>query len=495
MNKPQKIVDFHLGRLVAHLGHRLVEERRQVVFVEKVGMWLWCVGIEPIFPTSLCGVLVFDSVSRPAFAPPPAPPSLSHTPSFHTQLCHKSSFTHTHNFVTHHLSHTTLSRTIFHTQLCHTPSFHTQLCHTPSFTHNFVTHTIFPHTTLSHTIFPHTTLSHTIFPHTALSHTIFHTQLCHTPYFHTQLCHTPSFTHNFVTHTIFPHTTLSHTIFPHTTLSHTIFHTQLCHTPSFTHNFVTHYRFAWHIYRRFAWQTWHLARGRRVTYGTGLALVARWGPLGRWRCGSLRGRRGTWRHLPSFCLAGVALGDIDLGERGTYGTGLALVARLGPLGRAVTPRHFAWQGWHLATSTVVLPGRRGTWRHLPAFSDTNLLHTTLLDTTNSHATYDVPFVWQGWHLATSTPTWGSFLDRPYIYIYISNLFYWHLDYITLQNYGWMYLCICVYIHTYIYTHIYTFIYAVNMIKIKNIVSPKTHPSFTKHPNTQAPKQPQVQKIG
>jgi hypothetical protein len=38
MNKPQKIVDFHLGRLVAHLGHRLVEERRQVVFVEKVGM-------------------------------------------------------------------------------------------------------------------------------------------------------------------------------------------------------------------------------------------------------------------------------------------------------------------------------------------------------------------------------------------------------------------------------------------------------------------------
>ena len=35
---------------------------------------------------------------------------------------------------------------MFHTQLCHTPSFtnnfvtHTQLCHAPSFTHNFVTH-------------------------------------------------------------------------------------------------------------------------------------------------------------------------------------------------------------------------------------------------------------------------------------------------------------------------------------------------------------------
>ena len=54
-------------------------------------------------------------------------------------------FTHhlsfTQQFVTHHLSHTTLSPTIFHTQLCThnfvTPSlsstiFHTQLCHPPS---------------------------------------------------------------------------------------------------------------------------------------------------------------------------------------------------------------------------------------------------------------------------------------------------------------------------------------------------------------------------
>ena len=85
-------------------------------------------------------------------------------------------------FVTHHLSHTTLSPTIFHTQLCHTPSF----------THHFVTHHL-----------SHTTLSHTIFYHTI---------------FHTPLCHTPSLTHHL----------------SHTTLSHTIFHMQLCHT----HNFV-----------------------------------------------------------------------------------------------------------------------------------------------------------------------------------------------------------------------------------------------------------------
>ena len=57
------------------------------------------------------------------------------------------------------------------------------------------------------------------------------------------------------------------------------------------------------IDRHFAWQAWHLAtsivtlRGRRGTYGTGLALVARlvcvW-RRGRRRC--LRGRRGAWRH-------------------------------------------------------------------------------------------------------------------------------------------------------------------------------------------------------
>ena len=160
---------------------------------------------------------------------------------------------------------------------------------------------------------------------------------------------------------------------------------------------------------RFTQQAWHLAtshfvlRSRRGTYGTGLALVARLSAV---------------MQRP-FCVAGVALGDICprftwqvwhlatshfvlRGRRGTYGTGLALVARLG----AVTPRHFCvagvalgdicllftWQVWYLATSDFVLRGRRGTygtklaggvlgccdaaallrgrrgtWRHLPSF--------------------------------------------------------------------------------------------------------------------------------
>ena len=33
----------------------------------------------------------------------------------------------------------------------------------------------------------------------------------------------------------------------------------------------------------------------------------------------------------------------------------------------MTPRHSAWQAWHLATSTLVSRGRRGTWRHRPWF--------------------------------------------------------------------------------------------------------------------------------
>ena len=77
----------------------------------------------------------------------------------------------------------------------------------------------------------------------------------------------------------------------------------------------------------FVWQAWHLMtwivtlRGRHGTYGTGLALVARLGPRGRW-------------DAAAFCVAGVALCDIDL--------------------------HFVWQASHLMTWIVTLRGRRGT---------------------------------------------------------------------------------------------------------------------------------------
>ena len=460
------------------------------------------------FPTSLFEVLVFDSVSVPSASAASAA-SASHI-LFHTQLCHTLSFTH--NFVTHHISHPTLSHTTFHTpnfvtqHLSHTQLlshslFHTRLCHT----HNFLTHSL-SHPTLSHTTF-HTPnfVTQLSFTHNFVTHHLSHTQLCHTTLFYTQLCHTH--THHL----------------SHTTLSHTTFHTQLCHTPSFTHNFVTHHLLhttwsdhslspttvtytstftlrgkrgtsghppsfcvagvalaalgwvwwrAWSPlvprdtaalcvasvalgdsdFRRFTWHAWHLAtttcvlHGRRGTSGTGLGLVARLVAVSHpWRRRTLHGRcvalggielvvshgrHGTWRHPPAFCVAGVALlalgslwwpalrGSFVLrGRGGTYGTGLALVARLVPVGRpgqrgTLRGKRGTWQ--HLPW----LCGRRGTWRHPPSFCVAGVALLALgwvwwrawspLDAAAlcmaGMALGDIHlrFTWQAWHLATST---------------------------------------------------------------------------------------------
>ena len=134
----------------------------------------------------------------------------------------------------------------------------------------------------------------------------------------------------------------------------------------------------------------YVLRGWCGAYGAGLRLVARFRSRGR--RGTLRGRRGTWRHPPALCVAGVALGDIDLrlawqawhlvtstfvsrGKRGTIShprsfcvAGVALMA-LCVAGVALGDIHvrFTWQAWHLVTSTLVSRGRRGTWRHPPSF--------------------------------------------------------------------------------------------------------------------------------
>ena len=206
-------------------------------------------------------LILYPASSSPPPPPPPPPPfthTWSHTPSSN------------HNFVTHHLSHTTSSHIIYHTQLCHTSSF----------THNFVAHHL---------------------SHTTLSHILFHTQLSHTQSFmHTfvtqQLCHTSSFTHTFVTQ-------------------------QLCHISSFIHNVDQ---------RHFAWQAWHLATSTLF----------------------LRGRRGTWRHPPSFCVAGVLQ---------------ALVTHY----LSHTPlSHNNFVTHHLSHTSLTsgtLRGRLGTWRHPPLF--------------------------------------------------------------------------------------------------------------------------------
>ena len=167
---------------------------------------------------------------------------LCHTPSLTHIFVTLSFVTHTHTFVTHHVSHASLLHTIFATRPLshtHTSLSHATLSHTTFHTHNFVTHHL-SHASLSHTIFNshlcHTQLCHT---HTPLSHTMFHTHPCYTPCLPHALFHTH--THNFVTRNIITHH-LSHTTLSHTTLSplsftrtHTTLHIQPFHSSILRH--------------------------------------------------------------------------------------------------------------------------------------------------------------------------------------------------------------------------------------------------------------------
>ena len=332
-------------------------------------------------------------------------------------------------------SHTTY--TLLHTQP-HTPLVHPQLVHAQ-----------LTHTQLAHTQLVHAQLAHTQLVHTQLTHTQrVHTRLTHTQLTHTQLAHTQ------ITHAQLAHTTCSHTTCPGTTCRqawHLVTSTfplrgrrgPWRHGRAFCVAGAAVIKLGWSP-RLFAWQAWHLATS---TF-------------------TLRGRREPWRHRPSLCVAGKALGDIELGwclttpsctlrgRRGTYGTGLALVARLGSF---CSSQLFAWQAWHLATSTCILCGRRGPWRHRHAVcmacvalmalgwlwwrlgplvaaavcvAYTWLLTTSTFTLRGRHGTFgtglalvarlgplvaaavcvpyvtlddiDLHFAWQAWHLATST---------------------------------------------------------------------------------------------
>ena len=110
-------------------------------------------------------------------------------------------------------------------------------------------------------------------------------------------------------------------------------------------------------------------------------------------------------HPWSFCVAGVAL--------------MALGGALGPAWSRVTPRHCAWQAWHLVTSTLNSRGRRGTISHpqsgalgpaCVARDAAALLHgtgvahlvTSTLISRGRRVHNRGTFAWQAWHLVTST---------------------------------------------------------------------------------------------
>eukprot|EP00435_Cladocopium_sp_Y103_P049072 s2308_g14.t1 len=173
----------------------------------------------------------------------------------------------------------------------------------------------------------------------------------------------------------------------------------------------------------FVWQAWHLVTwsftlcGTRGTYGIGLGLVTCLVP-------------GDDADAAAFCVAGVAFGDIDLhfvwqvwhlvistftlcGRGGTCGAHLPLVTRLMPGDAADAAAfcvagvalgdidlHFVWQAWRLVTwssfcvAGVALMALGWAWRLVTSIST---LHNSLRVAGVALGDIDLRFVWQAWH--------------------------------------------------------------------------------------------------
>ena len=289
------------------------------------GRRFWHVFFKCVFNLFFPHIFVVHSRVLPP--PPPPPPALppthnlsphphthaqlTHTQLVHTQLAHtqlvNTQLTHTHNLLTHNLS--------THNLLTHSLLTHNLLTHS-LFTHNLLTHNLLTHNLLTHNLSTHNLLTHSLLTHNLLTHNLLtHNLLTHNLLTHNLLTHNLS-THNLLTHSLLTHNLLTHNLLTHNLLTHNLLtHNLLTHNLS-THNLLTH-----------------------------LAIMAR-GWL--WWCAWV-GRRGTWRHRPPLCVAGVALGDID--------------------------RHFVWQVWHL-----------WHWAGSGGFCHTQLFNAQLCRTFLSHTT-------------------------------------------------------------------------------------------------------------
>ena len=338
--------------------------------------------------------------------PLPSPPPVTHNLCSHTTCPHTT------------CSHTTCS----HTTCPHTTSHHTT-CHTTTCPHTTCLHTTCPHTTCHHATCLHTTCPHTTLSTQNLSS--HHLSSDHFSSHHLSSHHLSS--HNLSTHNLSSHNLSSDHFSSHHLLTHSLSSHHLSSDHFSSHHLSSHHlsshNLSTHNLSSHNLSSDHFSSHHLLTHSLsshnlsslcvagvarmalGMALVARSVPTcPGGRRSFLRGRCGTWRHSSSFHVAGVVLGDIHLrftwqawhlatwiitlrGRRGTYGTGLALVARLVSHG-AVTPRPFVWQAWHFVTSAFTLCGRRGTSWHLPSFCVT---HVALDD-------MDCYFAWQAWHL-------------------------------------------------------------------------------------------------
>ena len=128
------------------------------------------------------------------------------------------------------------------------------------------------------------------------------------------------------------------------------------------------------IQLRFAWQA--------LLYGTGLTLVVCLGAVSRpCRRSTLRGSCGAWRHpAPSFCFAGVALGDFNAGFSWQEHDVLATVERpallfTASLGRPLFP-HTSLAHVSLAHATLLHRPFVRTSAHTHTHRHKTLPHTT-----------------------------------------------------------------------------------------------------------------------
>ena len=95
----------------------------------------------------------------------------------------------------------------------------------------------------------------------------------------------------------------------------------------------------------------------------------------------LRGRRGTILHPRSFCVAGVALGDIHGRFASFCVAGVALMVLGGALGPGLGGRD-------AGGAASLLRGRRGTILHPRSFCVAGVAQTRMYRR----------FAWQAWHL-------------------------------------------------------------------------------------------------
>ena len=315
-----------------------------------------------------------SSSSRRRPHTPLTPPVISHTTCHHT----------THTQLN---SHTTCSHTCSHTTqltqlapISHIQLVIIQLAHIP---HTPLTPPVITHTTCHHTT--HTQLnSHTQLAHIQLNsrnlltyHTYnlssynLLTSLTHhllLPSSHIQLViiqldhipHTP-LTPPVITHTTCHHTTHtqlnSHT---HNLLTYNSTHTTCSHTTQLTHNLLTYHTYNLSSYNLLTHNsthtqlahTYNLSSNNLLTHNLATSTFVS------------RGRRGTWSHPHSFHVAGVALTALGgLWWRTGFSADAVDAAALCVAGVALGDihLHFAWQAWHLVTSTFVSRGRRGNY--------------------------------------------------------------------------------------------------------------------------------------